>query len=109
MKRLLGVGLLLVVLVAVGCQQGTVAETASLEMEPEAAEADTMYFDEPSLEPAEDYSYTGGRTHMVVKDDTFYSLAEKYYGDGKQWKRIQEANPGVIPEKLPIGKKLIIP
>lgn len=43
------------------------------------------------------------------KDDTLWSLAEKYYGDGNKWKKISEANGNIKPEELTIGKKLYIP
>ena len=48
---------------------------------------------------------------MVQKGETLYSIAKQYYGDGKQWTKIQEANKERIsdPNKVPAGTKLIIP
>lgn len=49
------------------------------------------------------------RTHTVQKGDTLWSLARIYLGDPKRWKEIVEANPGLKPEALPIGKTIVIP
>jgi nucleoid-associated protein YgaU len=53
----------------------------------------------------------GGRSHVVEKGDTLYSLARKYYHDQKRWKDIWDANRSVIPDKdhLKVGTKLVIP
>lgn len=52
---------------------------------------------------------TGFVVHKIIKGDTLYHLASKYYGNGDLWKMIQQANPGVVPEKLVVGSELIIP
>lgn len=49
---------------------------------------------------------SGGREHVVVKNDTFATIAKKY---GVSVKSVQEANPEVQPTKLRIGQKLQIP
>ena len=51
----------------------------------------------------------GPRRHTVRKGDTLYSLAKRYLGDGKRWKAIEAANPGLDHRKLPIGKSILIP
>jgi 5'-nucleotidase / UDP-sugar diphosphatase len=51
----------------------------------------------------------GARSHTIAAHDTPWNLAVKYYGDGKQWKKIVDANPGLTPERMPIGKKIVIP
>ena len=52
----------------------------------------------------------GGRVYVVQKDDLgFWTIAEKIYGDGKHWRLIADANPGVDVEKLRAGQKLKIP
>lgn len=51
----------------------------------------------------------GAKSYTVKKGDTLWALAEKYYGDGTQWKKIAKANGIKDPKKLPIGKKLTIP
>lgn len=47
--------------------------------------------------------------HTIVKNDTLWVLAQKYYGDGTKWTKIQQANGNINPNYLPIGKKLYIP
>ena len=54
-------------------------------------------------------STAGPRTHTVARGDTLYALATAYYGQGKQWTRIAEANPGVTPARLPAGQTIVIP
>lgn len=49
------------------------------------------------------------RTHVIQEKETLYGLAIKYYGDAKQWPKIQAANPGLIPERMPVGKTIVIP
>lgn len=49
------------------------------------------------------------RTHTIAAGDTLWNLAVRYYGDGKQAKRIQEANPGLVAERMTIGKQITIP
>lgn len=52
---------------------------------------------------------TGRQKHVVAKGETYWSLAQKYYHDGSQWKRIAEANPGVKPDELRAGITINIP
>ena len=54
---------------------------------------------------------TGPKQYVVQKGDTFYKIARRYYGSGKEWKKIYEANRGVVsdPNKLAPGMKLSIP
>ncbi len=53
------------------------------------------------------------QSYKVVKGDTLWDLAVKYYGDGTKWHKILEANPGKIPNDNPrllqIGTILVIP
>lgn len=51
----------------------------------------------------------GGGTYTVQKGDTLYGIARQRYGDGKQWTRIAQANPGVQPQTLKVGQSLVIP
>jgi nucleoid-associated protein YgaU len=52
-----------------------------------------------------------GRTHIVQANETLYSLAQLYYGDANQWRRIWSANKRRLsdPKNIPMGMKLIIP
>ena len=50
--------------------------------------------------------------HVVQAGDDLWSLAERYYGDGRDWRKIAAANPTVLtggPDRLQIGWRLRIP
>ncbi len=49
--------------------------------------------------------------HMVVEGETLWIIAEKYYGDGKLWPRIWDANKDKVSnaQALRAGEELIIP
>lgn len=72
--------------------------------------------DEPAarIDPARrsDIPVTGNvRYHTVEAGDTLYGLARRFYGDGRQWRRIYQANLDVIKneKRLEPGTQLIIP
>jgi len=50
-----------------------------------------------------------GLTHTIRKGETLWSLATKYLGHGRRWTEIVDANPGLQPKRLPIGKTIRIP
>jgi nucleoid-associated protein YgaU len=51
-----------------------------------------------------------GRSSYTVKHgDTLYRIAKQHYGDGKQWRQIADANPGLTPATLQAGQKLVMP
>jgi nucleoid-associated protein YgaU len=62
-----------------------------------------------SATPALATSGAGGDKHTVRHGETLFSIAKSSYGDGKQWKKIVAANPGVSPAKLKVGQILVIP
>jgi 5'-nucleotidase len=62
-----------------------------------------------AADPAPAEPAAGPRKHVVAAKDTLYALAKTYYGDSKQWPKIVAANPGLVPEKMPVGKTIIIP
>ncbi len=47
-------------------------------------------------------------THLVVRGDNYWNLAEKFYGDGFKWNLIADAN-NYRPLFLPVGATLTIP
>jgi nucleoid-associated protein YgaU len=51
----------------------------------------------------------GDKTHTVRHGETLFSIAKATYGDGKRWKEIVAANPGLSPSKLKVGQVLMIP
>jgi len=50
-------------------------------------------------------------THKVVKGDTLYSIAARYYGSRAAWEKIHRANQANLPNKdqLRIGQELVLP
>jgi nucleoid-associated protein YgaU len=52
-----------------------------------------------------------GQTYTVQKGDTLYGLAKRFYGDGKLWTRIADANKDKIRNAttVPAGAVLVIP
>jgi 5'-nucleotidase/UDP-sugar diphosphatase len=47
--------------------------------------------------------------YTLAKGDNFWDLAKKTYGDGTLWKKISDANPGLRPRALPIGREITVP
>jgi nucleoid-associated protein YgaU len=53
-----------------------------------------------------------GLQHVVELGDDLWSLAERYYGEGRDWRQIARANPDVLtggPDRLQPGWKLTVP
>ena len=48
-------------------------------------------------------------THTVIEGDTLSLIAMKYTGNIINWKKIQELNPNVIPERMQIGSTITLP
>jgi len=61
--------------------------------------------------PAPNYSTPagGGGTYTVQRKDTLWSIAMRFYGDGKRWREIAQANGISDPSRLPVGATLVIP
>ena len=55
------------------------------------------------------YAAFAVRRHVVVKGDTFESLAARYLGTTARAADIQRANPDVLPEKIKVGSTLSVP
>jgi nucleoid-associated protein YgaU len=84
-----------------------------------------IFADTPALRAMEDYPETIippltnrersllrnllAERYTIKKGDTLYSIARSRYGDGKQWSRIAQANPGIDPQKLAVGQVITIP
>ena len=52
------------------------------------------------------------RVHVVEPGDDLWSLAERYYGRGQEWRRIAAANPDRLtggPDRLRAGWRLVVP
>lgn len=59
--------------------------------------------------PASSMMVSAGSTYTVRRGDTLFGIARTTYGDGKQWKRIANANPGISPQSLRVGQTLNLP
>ncbi|MBA3848180.1 MAG: LysM peptidoglycan-binding domain-containing protein, partial [Planctomycetes bacterium] len=51
----------------------------------------------------------GRKRHVVGEGDTLGSISQKYYSTSKRWQDIERANPGIDPERLYVGQKIVIP
>jgi len=43
------------------------------------------------------------RTHVIKRADTLWKVSEMYYGDGRHWRNLVAANPGLDPAALVVG------
>ena len=50
-----------------------------------------------------------GRKYTIQKGDSLMKIAKKEYGKSGEYKKILAANPGLNPDKLMVGKTIIIP
>ena len=58
-----------------------------------------------------DLTRVPGRIHTIERNETLWSLSQRYYGHGKHWRKILVANRNRLTNstELPPGMKLIIP
>ena len=90
--------------------QAAAAAPADTKLPDLPAAANAIANTPPSAEPAQTAAApSGGAGHVIVNGDTYWDLAEKFYGNGAKWKMISGANPGLQPRKLPVGVTLKIP
>lgn len=75
---------------------------------------------EPKSEPKSEPKGGGGtpqtepqpesrRTHTIVAGDTYEAIAKRELGDARFVALLRELNPKVPPEKMQIGKQLVLP
>lgn len=77
-------------------------KTETMEKEPE------MKAEEKSMEKAETMEMKG-KTHIIAKGDTYWDLANTFYGDPFKWTVLEAANKGKLPKGLEIGEEIMIP
>lgn len=77
---------------------------------PAAGETDGVEVEEVAP-PVDIPETTTTQTHVVAKGDTLWSIAERYYGAGKLWTKIDRANSGKYTNHtdIPVGTVLVIP
>jgi len=49
------------------------------------------------------------RFYVVKKGDTLWRIAARIYGNGQRYRDILAANPGLVPSRMQVGQKLLIP
>jgi 5'-nucleotidase len=52
---------------------------------------------------------TTGSSYKIKRGDTLYAIAKTTYGDGKQWQKIADNNPGLCPKSLRVGQTITLP
>ncbi|MEC9476666.1 MAG: LysM peptidoglycan-binding domain-containing protein [Planctomycetota bacterium] len=52
---------------------------------------------------------SGFRSVVIREGDTLYDLADQHMGSHSRWSEIKNANPGLDPGRLPVGRKILIP
>jgi nucleoid-associated protein YgaU len=62
-------------------------------------------------EEATTHAATEDTTYTVVRGDTLWAIASRYYGNGSEWRKIYEANKGKIenPDLIYPGQTFVIP
>jgi nucleoid-associated protein YgaU len=70
-----------------------------------------MAEDEGVKESGGSEDWSSAQYHEVVKGDSLWKIAEKYYGDGSLYNNIFEANKDILkdPNVIKVGQKLRIP
>ena len=106
MKTIICCGIIACVAALGGCSKGTSsARDDGSGLEPLVLEKVEPVVPEPPSEQSESQE----RIHVVQKGDTFWKIAQQYYGDGKKYPMIMEANGINDVHNLKIGQKLVIP
>ena len=128
MKKFLIIASVAATISIVGCAKKTTTPTANAnitEVTPPppihngitpAQPISTAYAD-PIAAPADDITPTrgnssssgSGKTYVVKKGDTLWAIAQKQYGDGKQYKKIVAANPNIKGDRVMAGQKIVLP
>jgi nucleoid-associated protein YgaU len=60
----------------------------------------------PAPEPA---AIPGGKTYTIKPGDNLWKISKEVYGDATKYPRIIEANPGLNPDNMKVGTKIVIP
>ncbi|UUP16869.1 5'-nucleotidase C-terminal domain-containing protein [Nitratireductor thuwali] len=48
-------------------------------------------------------------SHTIARGDTYWDLAQRYYGDPRKWRTLAEANPNHPARRLTVGTTITIP
>ena len=58
----------------------------------------------PAPQPA-----AAGRSYTIKPGDVLWNIAKEVYGDSTKYQRILDANPGLNPDNMKPGTKIVIP
>ena len=47
--------------------------------------------------------------YTIERGDYLYTIAQDHYEDGMYWTYIRDANPGIDPDRLRIGREIVLP
>lgn len=103
----------LAAMLAAGCENNRVEVVPPVESVDQPPVGSIGVVPVPRLQPGIEGTpiLSTAQTYTVQKGDTLYSLAKRYYGDGKLWTKIADANKDKIrdAQTLTIGSVLTIP
>jgi 5'-nucleotidase len=106
------------VLIAAGCQQQPkpTTDSAALNVAPDPAPVAysapaPMAAPDPALSTSTPMASVASatNTYTVKRGDTLWKIASTHYGDGKKWREIADANPGLTPSALRVGQTISLP
>jgi 5'-nucleotidase / UDP-sugar diphosphatase len=129
-KKIIGLAVIAALAAVGGCAKKTTTPVANAnltEVAPPApihngiTPAQPIAYSEPIVAPMDDITPAAptrghvsaasgaGKTYTVKKGDTLWAIAQRSYGDGKQYRKILAANPSIKGDKLNAGQKIVIP
>ncbi|WP_425482739.1 5'-nucleotidase C-terminal domain-containing protein [Chelativorans xinjiangense] len=76
--------------------------------EPEAETEGEMAATEEPMDATEDAAAMEN-TYVIMRGDTYWDLAQKFYGDPEKWSTLAEANPQFGERSLVVGATLNVP
>lgn len=76
---------------------------------PNTAPTDTFTLGTPAPAAPVAAAPLAGGNYVVRQGDTLWSISRAHYGTGQRWKDIVNANPGLSPEKMPVGRPIVLP
>ena len=95
--------------VASGAPAPAPAPTASVTAAPASDIGPVGAATAPAPAPAAATAQAPARTYTIRSGDTLEEIARRELGDGQRWRAIVDANPGLDPKTLKIGRSIVLP
>ena len=98
--------------------ESAASETVAPNIISEDSKTDVIVDTEPTVdtiavetETAKEDAAPEFQTYVVLKGDTLWKISHKFFGSGKEWRKIFQANQDTIsdPNKVKAGTKIRIP